>query len=109
MFIPGETISHRFNLPFPKEGVERIVVSYKQENKTVLVKSVYSGDIFASETTSYFIVTLSQEESLLFKNNMNFTIQLNVIFSSGTRCSSVEMNGENGVQHIRKVVTSHGQ
>ena len=111
MFIPGETVIHRFNLPFPNEGITRVYVTYKQQNRVILSKTVFAGEVkkASSGTTSYFSVTLSQEESLLFRNDINYTIQLNVMFSSGARCASVEMDGTNGVQHIRKVVTANGQ
>jgi len=119
MFIPGETIVYRFNLPFPNEGISMVYVTFKQENRNILTKTVFGGEIKATpkenpeddsvETTSYFTVALSQEESLLFKNDKNFKIQLNVAFTSGTRCASIEMDGDNGVQHIRKVVTANEQ
>ena len=108
MFIPGETIAHRFNIPFPKEGITRVLVTYKQENRTILVKTVYSNEIQASGNNCYLTVTLSQEESLLFKNDKNFKAQLNILFSSGVRCASKEVDGINGIQHIRKEVTVNG-
>lgn len=109
MFIPGETITHQFYIPFIAADVLKILVTYKQDDRVILTKTVYSNQILtvASGEQSTFTVTLTQQESLLFKNDSDFKIQLNVIFNSLARCASVEMDGSNGVQQYRKVVTSN--
>ena len=107
MFIPGETISHQFFIPFVRSDVGKILVTYRQFDDVILVKTVYPGQIETLEGKSQFTVTLSQEESLLFDNEADYYIQLNVIFTSGARCASSEMRGTNGVQHVKKVVTAN--
>ena len=106
MFIPGETISHKFFIPLTRGDVSKISVSYRQDGRIILIKNVYPGQITneSSGTGSSFVVTLSQQESLLFKDDYSFTVQVNVITVTNTRCTSKEMNGRNGMQHIREVV-----
>lgn len=106
MFVPGETISHKFFIPVVQGDVVKLNVSYRQEGRIVLVKQVYPGSVTndSSGVGSSFVVTLSQEESLLFQNNKSYTVQVNMLLKDNVRCASVEMNGANGVQHIREVV-----
>ncbi len=106
MFIPGETIVHQFHIPFTGEEVDKIIVTYYQNDRIILNKTAYPIDITqdATGTNSQFSVELSQEESLLFDDGYSYTVQLNVLFTSGSRCSSVEIKGENGIQHYREVV-----
>ena len=104
MFIPGETITHRFYVPF--STAEHIYVTYKQNNKLILEKTVSGNSIVQEGINFYFDVEFSQEESLLFVNNNSYTVQLNVTLTGGKRCTSVELKGTNGVQHIREVVAT---
>ena len=109
MFIPGETIAHTFYLPFERASVRIIKVTYKQNNDIILVKNVYPGQITDSDLAglgSKFTVVLSQEESLMFKDDSIFYVQLNTLFADGARGSSVELKGTNGVQHYKEVVSS---
>lgn len=104
MFIPGETITHRFYIPFSTDNVSKIYVSYRQDNKLIFQTEVSKQDIQSEGINYYFEVLFTQEQSLLFKNNNSYTVQLNVALESGKRCTSIELKGENGVQHIREVV-----
>lgn len=106
MFIPGETIAHQFYIPYTRGDVKQISVSYRQDGQVFLVKNVYPPQITdeSSGTGSSFVVTLSQQESLLFKDDFSFKVQLNVIFVSDARAACPEMDGRNGMQHIREVV-----
>jgi len=107
MFIPGETISHKFVVPFVRADVSKIYVSYRQDGHVILTKTVTSSSIAAAESGvgSSFSITLSQQESLLFRDDMPFSVQLNVLFTNGARCASREIERSNGFQHIREVVT----
>ena len=107
MFIPGETISHKFVVPFMREDILKIIVSYRQDGHIILTKTVASYSVSAEESGvgSSFSITLSQQESLLFRDDMPFSVQLNVIFTNGARCASREIERSNGFQHIREVVT----
>ena len=110
MFTPGETVTHRFILPFFRSDIGRIYISYHQNNHIVLEKTVPAIQIenITSENSSRFVVTLTQEESLLFENGKDYYIQLNVAFTSGARAASRLIKGTNGIQQIQEVVTSSG-
>lgn len=106
MFIPGETIAHQFIIPFVANEIEKVIVSYKQDDHIVLELTVTSEQIEQGETAAEakFTVSLSQTQSLLFMNNKDTYAQLNVILPNGTRCSSKEMKLDTGNQHIREVI-----
>lgn len=104
MFIPGETISHQFFIPFVSSDIVYITVSYRQNGHVVLEKNVYPGQIENSNPLSTFVVTFSQAESLLFEDEADYWVQVNVFFSGGARCSSMEIKSRTGRQHIREVV-----
>ena len=108
MFIPGETISFEFQLPFEKNDIQKVILTYRQRDHIVLVKTIYPGQIVNEVHGSHFVVTLTQEESLLFKDDDYFYVQINVTFiapDGNTRCTSYELRGENKLQHYREVVT----
>jgi hypothetical protein len=103
VFIPGETVSFRFILPFVDEEIVKVITTFKQNDHIVCeipVESSYIGD-------GQFVITLSQEQSLLFKDDTDFYIQLNAILNvdgSSIRCASTEIKCSNYRQHIREVV-----
>ena len=105
MFIPGETITHEFRIPFAGASVSRIYVTYRQNDQIVLVKTINPGQIESpSGELNYFRVTLSQQESLLFQDKAPYYVQLNVIMSDNeTRAASTELRGTIGLQQYRKV------
>ena len=104
MFHPGETVSHTFTIPFSSSEVAKIIVTYKQNDHIILTKTITSNITDSSESTSLAVVTLTQEESLLFEEGKDFKIQLNVLTNSGNRITSNEIKGENGAQHYKKVI-----
>jgi len=109
MFFAGETISHIFTIPFLPEEVSRILVTYKQNNRIVLVKSITSEAIETVDGESTFAVTLSQKESLLFKTNEFVKIQLNVYTTTAARCVSEELTTFIGVQHVNEVIDANSE
>ena len=110
MFTPGETVSYKFILPFIRSDVGRIYVSYYQNNHIILEKTVPCVQVvnMSDEGKSYFTVSLSQEESLLFENMSDYFMQINIVFANGMRAASRLMKGTNGIQQIQEVVTSGG-
>ena len=107
MFIPGETIVHKFYIPFVRNDIKRIIVSYREKNHIILEKYVYDNQVTneSQGASASFVVTLSQQESLLFSDDYSFKVQLNVFLKDNTtRCASLEMDGATGLQHIREVV-----
>ena len=106
MFNPGETIVHEFVIPFSALELAKVIVSYKQEDDIVFEKTVTSGfEPIENTENSKFSVEFSQQESLLFRDLLNYTIQLNVLTSSGSRAASKEIKGCSGTQYHRGVIT----
>jgi len=104
-----------------------VYVTYKQNNKIVLTKTIttlsaITNNGFYNVTTGTPMcigtVELTQKETLLFDESSNYTIQLNVLFSNGTRAASDEMtrtairvacdeiNNYTGVQHYKDVINN---
>lgn len=111
MFIPGETIAHTFTIPYPKDSIGQIIISYRQKDRIVLEKIITSKKNMVSTEEDNTIVSavLTEAESLLFEDNCEFRIQINVFFGEdGTngRSSSYETRGWTGYQHIRNLSTS---
>jgi hypothetical protein len=106
MFIPGETIIHKFYIPFITQDVSKVWLTYKQNGGVILEKEMTSIEPF--EGTSVVSLELSQEESLLFKDDAPFLAQVNVLLTNGARCASHEMRGISGTQQLREVVTGNG-
>lgn len=104
MFSPGETVTHKFRVPFPAVEMSKVVVSYKQQDHLVLEKNVTSFEEGDTPTQSIVTIVFSQDESLLFENDMPFTIQINVITTAGSRATSREMKGGTLFQHVREVI-----
>ena len=108
MFFPGETITHRFVIPFAADEIDHVVLSYKQQETIIFEKTITSGFEKESNSICSFSFTFSQSEGLLFGDDVPFTIQCNVYTKVGTRHTSYEMNSSNGVQYLREVMNSGG-
>lgn len=111
MFSPGETVQHKFVIPFAAREVSKVVVTYKQMDHVVLIKEITSDITPTTDdqgqeraTECQFDYVLTQEESLLFDEKRDFLIQLNVYTTSGSRAASCEIKGSNGVQHYKEVI-----
>lgn len=111
MFHPGETVRHCFIIPFAKANITQIIVSYKQNDYVILERKITSTDentfdYYDDPAKTKFHIELTQNESLLFEDKTDFTIQLNVFTDMGSRHASCELKGSNGVQHHREVITN---
>lgn len=106
MFHPGETVTFTFTIPFASNAVNNVIVTFKQ-NDCLIVKKIITS-VTAAQTAGFstVMVVLTQQESLLFKENKDFKIQLNVFKKDGSRATSKEMSSTNGVQHYKEVMTS---
>ena len=115
MFSPGETIGFTFVIPFMRVDLSEVIVSFKQDGHIVLERHVTSkreflehrdkdGNIDPIKTEIRII--LSQEESLMFEELKNYTIQLNVYTDGGSRHASCELKGTNAVQHHKEVMSN---
>lgn len=106
MFFPGETITHKFFVPFNHNEIVKAIVTYKQNDQIILEKTITSGFQSEEEDKSSFEYSLSQPESLCFQDNSRFTIQLNVYAAGGSRHASYELRGDSGIQYLREVITN---
>lgn len=109
MFAPGETVTHRFVIPFAKSDIDYVVVSYRQNGQIILEKNIASSDP-DMETDSQLSVSieyeLTQEESLLFEDLTPYSIQLNVFTQGGSRHTSKEIGDKNFIQYHRTKMKS---
>jgi hypothetical protein len=104
MFNPGETIVHTFYIPFKRNDVTKVIVSYKDCKDVFYIKEITSDKIIeASEDETVVIADMGQEETLMFKERSNYKIQLNVIAGT-SRFASKEMEGSTGPQHVKEVI-----
>ena len=73
-FSRGTTPTHVFTLPFEREMLSNLRISYSQGNKQILVKNL--NDLKISNNDIY--VALTQEETFLFKEGENALVQLKI-------------------------------
>ena len=109
MFFPGETITHRFIIPFAKGEIDHVVISYKQNDHILLEKTITSNSedmSVDSAFTTKIEYTLNQTESLTFDDDLPFTMQINVYSFGGSRHASHEINSSNGMQYFREVMNN---
>ena len=151
MFNPGETVAHKFIIPFDSSVLSKVIVTYKQCDNVFLSKTITSGFESYDDTPEYSELTfpvskgtlctynddgykakqnievqeawnsehwdateippktkilyaLTQDESLLFKDNANFMIQINVLTLDGSRYASKEIKDSTGAQHYKEVM-----
>ena len=103
MFFPGETIIHKFTLPFEANEIDQVVISYKQDDDVIFEKTITSG--FESEETNTIVsFAFTQQEGLLFADNANYSIQCNVFTKGGSRHTSRPIRQFSGSQHLREVM-----
>lgn len=107
MFSPGETICHRFIIPFVANEISKVIITYKQNDHIVFIKTITSGfEEDQKPERTLITVAFSQEESLLFDPYADYRIQLNVYTYLGSRAASCEIKQFNTVQHYREPITT---
>jgi hypothetical protein len=75
----GSTPKHEFTLPYDISLVKEFKVTYKQNGKIILEK--YLNDFEVDDKT--LSVTLTQEETFLFDENVNVELQGRVLTMGG--------------------------
>ena len=110
MFYPGEIVVQTFTVPFYINDIQSAVVSYKQNGNIILEKEATSEAIMEESDDpneepfetgeSLLTVELSEKDTLLFKDNTEFTMQVN-IFSLGARQTSNPIKDRCGEQYLR--------
>lgn len=85
-FARGTTPTHQFRLPFEIDRVEclSITYGYRKNNEVVIKKTLEDCTVI----DEYVILTLSQEDTLAFKNNSIIQVQMKVLSNSGTVVAS---------------------
>ena len=108
MLIPGETALHSFAVPFNLESISKIIVTYKQNDHIVFEKTITSAStdvIFSEENnTTSFSFRLTQQQSLLFEDDNDYSIQINVLSNSNVRAVSNIIKSKSGSQYVRTVI-----
>ncbi len=80
----GTTPTHSFVLPFSTGLIQEVEITYHQNGEEVLTK--YKDDAtFAGNTVS---VTLTQDETFEFNEDVNVEIQIRVLTSEGMVAAS---------------------
>ena len=75
----GTTPTHTFNLPFSTGLIAALRITYVQNGEIVLNKT--EKDVEAGESS--IAVTLTQEETLQFKENRMVEVQMKVLTTGG--------------------------
>lgn len=75
----GTTPTHIFRLPFDTALIKSVRITYAHNKKPVLIKETEQCTLEGDTIT----VRLTQEETLLFKNNWDVEIQLRVLKTDG--------------------------
>lgn len=83
-FYRGTTPTHTFTLPFERELVSDLRITYFQNKKEVFVKDM--DEIEFSERD--INLTLTQEETFLFESGKEVLIQIKIKTSDGTVLNS---------------------
>lgn len=116
MFLPGETVVHEFIVPISYSQIQKVIVTYEQNDHIVLEKTLAPANVLDDPEGSRINYTLTQEESLLFaspierrclsEQSVPYKVQLNIYTKGGARAVSVPIEGRTGVQHVREVMTN---
>ena len=109
-FHPGDTVVFDLVIPFAKDDVDEVKVSFRNQNAVVFEVAITSFQAKGDKTRLGF--TFTQEESLLFNENDIYKMQLNVYSGNGSRSASKEYDVITLAQHIqeprRNEITAEG-
>lgn len=78
-FSPGTTPTHTFTLPFEKEMLAEVRITYTQSKKKIITKEIDDLEIDGNDIS----LTLAQEETFLFEEGRNVSIQLKIKTTEG--------------------------
>ena len=78
-FSRGTTPTHTFTLPFEKDFLEDLRINYYQGKKEILVKGMQDVEVNGNDIS----LTLTQEETFMFKEGMNVLVQLKIKTTEG--------------------------
>lgn len=103
VFYPGSTPIHTFTLPFAASDCLTARVSYRQESKTIITKTV---DTFGGNGGGSCVISVSftQAESMRFQDAKDISAQVNLITTDNMRHTSKPIQISAGTQYDRKVI-----
>lgn len=80
VIIRGTTPVHDFELPYPKELIKDLRITYGQNNRAVVTKSLKDCVVSAIDNSinSKLSTQLTQEETLMFLPQKNVSIEMRV-------------------------------
>lgn len=78
-FSPGTTPTHTFTLPFEKEMLAEVRITYTQNKEKIITKEIEDLEVEGNDIS----LTLTQEETFLFKEGKNVSIQLKIKTTEG--------------------------
>ena len=84
----GTTPTHTFEADIDLSDADVMYITYSQGNKTRVEKSLDDEDGSVSITDNVVTVTLTQKDTLAFRENCEVRIQLRVGFADGSRIAS---------------------
>lgn len=102
-FYAGMTDLEDFIVPLPRTELSKAIVTYSQNGITLIEKSTttfYSID----SKQCYFLINLSQSDTLALKNDEELGIQINLITTNGQRLTSDLLLMRMGEQTHREVI-----
>lgn len=102
-YYAGMTDTQDFTLPLASDQLSEAVVSYQQCGMTVLEKTTSTFYEIDSDSC-YFLVELSQTDTLRFKDNEPMYVQVNIKLTSGQRMTSDMLKICVGTQAHREVI-----
>ena len=73
-FSPGTTPTHTFTLPFEKELISDLRITYSQDRKKILTKYMRDVEMDGNDIN----VTLTQEDTFKFKEKKPVFVQLKI-------------------------------
>ena len=105
-FHPGETFVVNFVIPFEKYDVKAVLLSFRNQDR--IVYEAMSTSIVPAKDSEGNVIPgkvrvgylFSQAESLMFEENMDYTMQLNVYGFNSSRITSKEMYAQTLSQQI---------
>ena len=98
-FHPGETLVLNFVIPFSIYDVKAVAVSFRDAN-SVVFESLVDGIVKEDEYKTRVGFTMTQAESLQFKEKYKYTMQLNVFGPNSSRIASKEILVETKSQQL---------
>ena len=88
MIHKGCTSKNSFSIPYPKEDIEVLYITYSQkrrEHKKVVFEKTLDDCVFEG---GYLVVQLSQENTLLLQSNTEVEIQIRARLKNGEAVKS---------------------